>query len=147
MKMSEILFETTKKQLTTQQLNSISKDPIAAYEYAKDVIKGRFPEAEYIIAQDGLVAFLYAKDVIKGRFPEAERRILRSAYNISYLEYILSITNMSDKQKNELMKEIGRYIIADQSWYNAAVKYLFNDNNILLKRWIQYGEDVREEME
>ena len=43
----------------------------AAYCYANDVIKGRWPEAEAVIAQNANAASWYAEDVIKGPWPEA----------------------------------------------------------------------------
>jgi hypothetical protein len=50
----------------------IAKDPELAYEYARGVIRGRFPEAEAVIATDPSWAYKYAKDIIHGRWPEAE---------------------------------------------------------------------------
>jgi hypothetical protein len=55
----------------------IAKAPEWAYRYARYVIKRRFPEAEPVIAKDPLWAFYYAKIAIKGRFPEAESAIAR----------------------------------------------------------------------
>jgi len=46
--------------------------PKNAYRYALEVIRGRFPEAEPVIAQYGYWALWYARDVIKGRWVEAE---------------------------------------------------------------------------
>jgi hypothetical protein len=43
-----------------------------AYWYARDVIKGRWPEAEPVIRSDPEWAYRYALNVIKGRWPEAE---------------------------------------------------------------------------
>ena len=57
---------------------AIVKDPHMAYLYAMDVIKGRWPEAEPTIAKDPSVAFYYAKHVIGGRFPEAEEAIVKN---------------------------------------------------------------------
>ena len=54
--------------------------PESAYKYAKDVLKGRFPEAEPFIAKDPEYAYLYAKDVLKGRFTEAEPFIAKDKY-------------------------------------------------------------------
>mgnify|MGYP000037960250 CR=1 FL=1 len=54
---------------------AIETDPQAAYHYAKDVLKGRFPEGEAAIATDPYVAYVYARDILKGRFPEAEASI------------------------------------------------------------------------
>lgn len=40
-------------------------------------VKGRWPEAEKLLARDALNAYVYAKDVIKGRWLEAEPTILK----------------------------------------------------------------------
>lgn len=47
-----------------------------AYYYAKEVIKGYWPEAEPVMMTDPGLAFRYAKYVIKGRWPEAEAAIM-----------------------------------------------------------------------
>jgi len=54
-------------------------DPALAYEYALDVIKGRFPEGEAAIAQDANRAYSYARNILKGRFPEGEAIIAQDA--------------------------------------------------------------------
>ena len=54
----------------------IATDPDRAYYYARDVIKGRWPEAESVIATDPDRAYYYARYVIKGRWPEAEATIM-----------------------------------------------------------------------
>ena len=41
-----------------------------SYFYARDVIKGRWIEAEDIIMTDSEDSFDYARDVIKGKLPE-----------------------------------------------------------------------------
>ena len=51
----------------------IIKYPYWAYYYAKDVIKGRWIEAENIIATDLFYAYHYAKNIIKGKLPENNR--------------------------------------------------------------------------
>ena len=43
--------------------------------FAKDIIKGRWEEAEPVIMKDVWYAYLYAKDIIKGRWEEAEEYI------------------------------------------------------------------------
>jgi len=49
----------------------ILRQPIFAYEYARDVIKGRWPEAEPVIMKDiikeSYLVREYAENVIKGR--------------------------------------------------------------------------------
>ena len=60
-----------------------------AYHYARDVIKGRWPEAEVTIAKSPKHAYLYARDVIKGRWPEAEAVIAADpSYAKSYNEFL-----------------------------------------------------------
>ena len=50
-------------------------DAEEAFNYARDVIKGRCPEVENLIASDPDWALYYACGVIKGRFPEGEKAI------------------------------------------------------------------------
>ena len=54
----------------------LDKDIYDLYYYARDVIKGRWPEAEPHIMTDPRWAYRYALDVIKGRWPEAESIIM-----------------------------------------------------------------------
>ena len=61
-----------------KQSTLASKSPRRAYEYAEDVIKGRWPEAEKTISKDPHYAYRYAKYVIGGRWPEAEETISKS---------------------------------------------------------------------
>ena len=70
-----------------------SSYPKYAYRYARDVIEGRFEEAEPVIARDAYYAYYYARDVIKDRFHEAEPVIAQDAeYKDDY---------------NNLMRELG----------------------------------------
>ena len=48
------------------------KDLYFASNYARDVIQGRWPEAEPYIKKDPHYACYYAQYIIKGRWPEAE---------------------------------------------------------------------------
>ena len=52
---------------------AIAQDPISASDYARIVIKGRWPAGEAAVAQDELSAYGYALYVIKGRWPEPHR--------------------------------------------------------------------------
>ena len=51
-----------------------------AYIYSCDVIKGRWPEAEPTIMADPYYTHAYSRDVIKGRWPEAEPALMKSAF-------------------------------------------------------------------
>ena len=48
----------------------ILSDPESAYYYAKEIIQGRWEEAEEVFFKDIFYVFLYAKDVIKNKLPE-----------------------------------------------------------------------------
>jgi len=63
------------------EFRKIAKDPERAYEYARDVIGGRWSEAEKYIAKNPNCAIDYAKDVIGGRWPEAEKYIAKDPWN------------------------------------------------------------------
>ena len=52
-----------------------------AFMYAQEVIKGRWPEGEAVIATDPGYAYRYATEVIGGRWPEAEATIAKSQGN------------------------------------------------------------------
>ena len=51
------------------------RDPRYAYDYARYRLKGRWPEAEPVIAQDANLSYSYATYVLKSRFPEGEAAI------------------------------------------------------------------------
>ena len=53
----------------------IASNPKYAYYYAKNVIKGRWHEGEAVIASDPCYAYKYARDFIKGRWPKGEAAI------------------------------------------------------------------------
>jgi len=50
----------------------IITDPMAAYSYARDILDGRWQKAEPVIMKDPMVAKFYARNVIKGTWSEAE---------------------------------------------------------------------------
>lgn len=67
----------------------IAKDSSLAYQYAKYVIKGRWPEGESAIAKSPITSFNYAHSVIKKPFPAGEEIMYKrgsSALHQSYLE-------------------------------------------------------------
>jgi len=56
----------------------IMKDPEWAYWYARDVIRERWSESEEYIKKNPELAYLYALDIIKDRWPEAEKYIRKN---------------------------------------------------------------------
>ena len=70
--------------------NIISVSPKYALQYAENIIKGRWPEAEPYIMKVTESAYFYAKYVIKGRWLEAEENIMKDPYFAAeYAKYIL----------------------------------------------------------
>ncbi len=61
----------------SDRLEVIKKDPYLIYQYAKNIIKGRWPEAEETIKNDPFYSSLYAKNIVKGRWPEKDKFYLR----------------------------------------------------------------------
>jgi len=56
----------------------IKKNPRWAYWYAKYIIKGRWLEAEEYIKKNPRWAYWYAEDIVKGRWKEAEEYIKKN---------------------------------------------------------------------
>ena len=67
----------------------IASDPISSHEYARKIIKGRWKEGEKIIASDPNMAQSYAQHVIRGPWPEAEKIIASNP--ISSHEYARNV--------------------------------------------------------
>lgn len=70
---------------------AIMKDAGTALEYAKYILDGRWVDAEPYIAKVPFFAVEYANDVIHGRFEAAEPNIMKNAYAAcDYAKDILS---------------------------------------------------------
>jgi len=71
-------------------LNEAIADPRRAHivPYMRDVVRGRWPEAEHIIIKYPEMAYIYAKYSLKGRWVEAEPIILNSTFKRDYLDDI-----------------------------------------------------------
>jgi hypothetical protein len=69
----------------------IIKDSHYAYFYALNIIKGRWIEAEDIIATNSGYAYLYAREIIKGKLPENMHNMMllyADKYSKKYFDYI-----------------------------------------------------------
>lgn len=83
----------------------IKKDPESAYFYAHYAMGERWPEAEETIMKDPEWAFQYAKNVIKNRWPEAEGVIKNDAmWSWHYDEYVSNL--LLDGHITDLQKQI-----------------------------------------
>ena len=85
----------------------IKKDPEAACHYALHVIKGRWAEAEPYIMKDPKWAYYYTINLIKGRWPEAEPYMMKDSESACcYAIFIIK----------ERWPEAEHYIQGNQLW-------------------------------
>ena len=103
---------------------AIASSPEAAYHYAREIIKGRWPEGEYAIKRLPWKAYFYARDTIKGRWPEAEKYILQDA--MATINYVFNIVKSPWPEAEENIAK------------DAAYSYLYAAN--VLKRRFYSGE-------
>ena len=68
---------------------SVYNTPHLAVDYAREVIKGRFPEGEAAIIQNLRHAYRYAREVIKGRWPELEAIIQKPIDAVNYAREVI----------------------------------------------------------
>ena len=81
LRVPELAYEYGRRHGFKDELVSVvAKDTKYAYQYAFDVIRGRFPEGEAAIAKDPDWAYKYARGVIGGRWPEGEAAIAKDPY-------------------------------------------------------------------
>ena len=81
--------------MASKRAKEAIEDPKEAYLYARDVIKGRWCQAELTIMKVPQYAYYYhascyARDVIKGRWPEAEPYIMMEPeYAVVYARNVI----------------------------------------------------------
>jgi len=61
---------------TSKYLPGILNSPKTAFKFAERIIKGKWPEAESIIAQDAEASHNYAEYILNGRFKQGEPAII-----------------------------------------------------------------------
>jgi hypothetical protein len=102
----------------------IAKYAEAAYTYASEILKGRFPQGEPTIIKaaetKGHLLIQYAKNVLKGRFPEGEPAIIKNGFAYTYAKDVLNGT-WEDKVGGETAQD-AETAIAKDDWtaYNYA---------------------------
>ena len=62
----------------------ISMYPRWAYNYARDVLKGRFELGEESISKNSELSYYYARDILKGRFTDGEN-VIKKCTDHSYM--------------------------------------------------------------
>ena len=87
------------------------------YHYARDIIKGRWPEAEPIIMKNPRYVWAYAYNVIQGRWPEAE-------------PYIMKDPEWAYRYAHDVIRdrwiEAEPYIKENGYWYSAYMRNVRN---------------------
>ena len=67
------------------------RDPMASLVFAKNVIKGPFPEGEKAIASSEDTALRYAQEILHGPFPQGERILAANPkYAFAYAQEVLN---------------------------------------------------------
>lgn len=111
--------------------NIIKRIPKHAYWYSRDVIKGRWSEAEKYIITDTQWSYCYAWRVICGRWPEAE-------------PYIMTDSSVAWRYTSDVIKgrwiEAEEYIMKNNPW-NIIVYAVY----ALKHRWIEAEPYIMEE--
>lgn len=73
------MFQLVGEENVNKYLKSIKKNPALAYHYAFGIVRGPWPDGEKAILHDDWYAVEYAKNVLKKRWPEAEPMLARKA--------------------------------------------------------------------
>ena len=91
-----------------------------AFWYAKEMIKGRWKEAEPVIMQDPEHAYRYATSVIKDRWEEAEPYIMKDKFmSEMYVEMLRTLGYDADAEptrEGSRITVLGR-LNTDHYWY------------------------------
>jgi hypothetical protein len=137
--------------------NLFKKDPQSAFEFAEEVMRGRFEEGESVIAENARTSYFYAL-LNRERFDEGEEKMFEELdlheiehyvnaisqfNNYDKLEIIEMINNMPqslmenlvatvmDNRGEELTQEMGEKIFAlSARSAEFAVEYLLNESDV-----------------
>jgi hypothetical protein len=83
------------------------------YDYAKNCVYGAWPEAEPLIAKDAKKSYQYAKFVLRHRFPMGEKAIWKNSNMWSIYRNYLAV-NASDYSNEEKMRWLREEGITEQ---------------------------------
>ena len=110
----------------------VKKDPEWAYEYARDIIDGRWQEGEEAIKKSSQLAYQYARYTIKGRWPEGERIIKKDARLAYY--YALDVIKGRWPEGEEAIRK-------DPEWASHYAR------DVIKERWPEGEEAIKEDPE
>ena len=95
-----------------------AKDAGTAYDYAKNILQGRFPAGEAAIKTDPEFAMMYAINILKARWPAAEPYILNGGDPVNIAVYC---TNFKIKDWPEGVKVILTDITAISMYARSVI--------------------------
>jgi hypothetical protein len=134
-----------KKPIQDARTKAAMQDPGYAYNYARDVIGGRWPEAEKVIASDPEYAYRYARDVIGGRWFEMEEKLVtdpESAY--LYAMYVIR-GRWPEAEKVIASDPVYAYLYARdviRGRWPEAEKVIASDSEFAYASAYEYARDV-----
>jgi len=129
----------------------IRLDPYCACLYARDVIKGRWIEAEKIIMEDPQAIYLYARDVIKDRWLEAEPIIMKcNVWKSLYERHVINKEKI--KSVDELLqmnnRERALYLFDEAEAFERRLDPEYEDlilNSGVVEVMVWYARDIMNE--
>ena len=107
------------KYAVSKRAKEVMEDPEKAYRYARNVIKGRWYQAELTIMKDPESAYVYARDVIRGRWYQAEQFIMNDPEWAHY--YVLHVIEGRWPNYGAECKHLRTR--SWRSWYIRRIKY------------------------
>jgi len=96
-------------------------DPKSAYEYARKILKDKFPEGEEAMAKSPIYSYQYAKNILKDKFPLGEKAISRSSkYSYDYTVNVLH----------------GRFPLGEKAIMKDNVYFINYIRDVIKGRWL-----------
>jgi hypothetical protein len=125
-------------------ISTVAGHPKYAYDYAKDILHGRFPKGESVILTSSWWSYQYAVKILKERWPEGEPIIFEAHdYGILYV-YDLGIKYPVCKEYvNNILQNVD-VITDDPVTYKEFCQAYFKDNTVLMNKWLRYADNIRE---
>ena len=132
--------------ITEEQLepvkNIIQRDPELAYTYAKNIIKGEWPEAESTILKEPEYTNNYAIGVRKRRWPEAEPTILQ--YPTKCVQYAKKILANDPEWTSQKGHENGRWPEAEPTIMKDPYSAYTYAADVIKGRWPEAEDNLKQ---
>lgn len=124
-------------------ISTIATHPKYAYDYANDILHGRFLKGEKAILTSSWWSYQYAIEVIQERWPEGEPIIFEaSGYGILYVTD-LNIKYPECKEYVNTILQDTDLITDNDRLYQSFCKQYFSNNSVLMNKWLRYADNMR----